>query len=254
MSCTECTTHACVSGAELPDGCTSHLAGADARERAVHFYNESENNAVVQASATTIEASIPGHWPRIRELVFFARTLGAKRIGIASCITFADEAKLLADILEDAGFETVSAICRIGSVTREEAGLVDDSDDRAQRVTCNPYMQADVLNEAHTDFNIIVGLCLGHDMLFTGRSEAWVTTLEIKDQSTKHERRLAASLKHYRAIEQLRQDLYDAALADSIGGCGSQLAAAQGVMGASEDQLLSMAHEAGLLLSRYGLQ
>ena len=38
-------------------------------------------------------------------------------------------------------------------------------------------MQAKLLNKAHTDINIIVGLCVGDDIIFTSESHAPVTTL-----------------------------------------------------------------------------
>ena len=31
---------------------------------------------------------------------------------------------------------------------------------------CNPIFQAKMLNEAKTDLNVVVGLCVGHDSLF----------------------------------------------------------------------------------------
>jgi uncharacterized metal-binding protein len=41
-------------------------------------------------------------------------------------------------------------------------------------------------NRAETGVNVIVGLCLGHDMLFTKHSKAPVTTLVCKDRVTGH--------------------------------------------------------------------
>ena len=32
--------------------------------------------------------------------------------------------------------------------------------------------------------NIVLGLCVGHDMLFTKNSNAYVTTLSVKDRMT----------------------------------------------------------------------
>lgn len=43
-----------------------------------------------------------------------------------------------------------------------------------------------VLNDLQTDLNIIVGLCIGHDILFTKYSEAPVTTFIVKDRVTGH--------------------------------------------------------------------
>jgi uncharacterized metal-binding protein len=45
---------------------------------------------------------------------------------------------------------------------------------------------AKLLNRAETDMNVIVGLCVGHDMLFSKYSEAPVTTMVVKDRVTGH--------------------------------------------------------------------
>ena len=51
---------------------------------------------------------------------------------------------------------------------------------------CNPLLQAEILNQRGTDFNLLIGLCVGHDMLFTQASQAPVTTLIVKDRLTGH--------------------------------------------------------------------
>ncbi len=51
---------------------------------------------------------------------------------------------------------------------------------------CNPIGQALVLNKEKTDLNIILGLCIGHDILFTQHSAAPVTTLAVKDRVLAH--------------------------------------------------------------------
>ena len=53
-------------------------------------------------------------------------------------------------------------------------------------MTCNPAAQALLLNKAKTDMNIIVGLCVGHDITFTHLSKAPVTTFIAKDRSNPH--------------------------------------------------------------------
>ena len=49
-------------------------------------------------------------------------------------------------------------------------------------VICNPVGQAAILNRAGTELNLLVGLCLGHDMLFNKHSAAPVTTVIVKDR------------------------------------------------------------------------
>lgn len=51
---------------------------------------------------------------------------------------------------------------------------------------CNPIGQAVILNKKKTDLNIILGLCIGHDILFTKYSQAPVTTLAVKDRVLAH--------------------------------------------------------------------
>ena len=42
------------------------------------------------------------------------------------------------------------------------------------------------LNKEKTDFNIALGLCVGHDTLFFKHSEAQVTVLAVKDRVLAH--------------------------------------------------------------------
>lgn len=51
---------------------------------------------------------------------------------------------------------------------------------------CNPIAQAMLLNEQKTQFNIALGLCVGHDSMFCKYSDALVTTLVAKDRVTGH--------------------------------------------------------------------
>ena len=52
-----------------------------------------------------------------------------------------------------------------------------------EHVICNPLGQAELLNRIGTDINVIVGLCMGADCVFTKASKAPVTTLFVKDRS-----------------------------------------------------------------------
>jgi len=69
-----------------------------------------------------------------------------------------------------------------------ELGLAESNKVRPDTFepACNPVAQAKLLNRAQTEMNIIVGLCVGHDMLFSKYSEAPVTTLVVKDRVTGH--------------------------------------------------------------------
>jgi len=127
--------------------------------------------------------------PRIKELIEFSKLLKIRKIGIAFCAGLRDEAARLTAILEDQGFETASALCKCGGVDKTLMGIAEQDKIRGPEkfeAGCNPLLQAELLNNAETEVNVIVGLCLGHDMLFTMNSKAPVTTLIVKDRLLGH--------------------------------------------------------------------
>ena len=69
----------------------------------------------------------------------------------------------------------------MGSEGREIIGI-----ENCNVPMCNPIAQAKLLNEEKTDFNIVLGLCVGHDTLFFKSSEAPVTVLAVKDRALAH--------------------------------------------------------------------
>ncbi|MFW6131676.1 MAG: DUF1847 domain-containing protein [Candidatus Aminicenantaceae bacterium] len=127
--------------------------------------------------------------PRIKEITTFAKRINAEKLGIAFCSGLSDEAERASSILEGHGFQICSAVCTCGAI--DKSALDIPSHYRLKKendfeAACNPLLQAEVLNVSETDFNIIIGLCVGHDMLFTQNSKAPVTTLIVKDRFTGH--------------------------------------------------------------------
>jgi uncharacterized metal-binding protein len=116
----------------------------------------------------------------------FSRRMGFHKIGIATCVGLIEESRILARILRKNGFEVYGAVCKIGSFLKADVGVSQDDMTRTGAVMCNPIMQAEVLNQAGTDFNVVMGLCVGHDSLFYKYSEALVTTLVAKDRVLAH--------------------------------------------------------------------
>ncbi len=51
---------------------------------------------------------------------------------------------------------------------------------------CNPIGQAKIFAECGTDFNVVLGLCVGHDSLFFKYSEVPTTVLAVKDRVLGH--------------------------------------------------------------------
>ncbi len=112
---------------------------------------------------------------RIEEILNFARGINFKRLGIAYCIIFSHEAQILKEYFSKY-FDVNTVDCQYGKITKKEI-LGGDSN----RIMCNPAGQADFLNKHNTELNISVGLCVGHDMIFSKKSDGLVTNLFDKD-------------------------------------------------------------------------
>ena len=112
---------------------------------------------------------------RIEEILNFARGMNITRLGIAHCITFSHEADVLEKYFSKY-FKVYTVGCKHGKVRKKEI-LGGDSG----RVMCNPAGQAEFLNNYKTELNISMGLCVGHDMIFSKKSTGLVTNLFDKD-------------------------------------------------------------------------
>jgi len=126
--------------------------------------------------------------PRVQEICEFAKKMGYKKLGVAFCAGLYSEARALTNILKVQGFEVVSVVCKTGCTPKEAIGLKESEKIRIGEFEpmCSPIIQATLLNEEKTDFNIMVGLCVGHDSLFFKYTEAPTTVLISKDRVLAH--------------------------------------------------------------------
>lgn len=182
-TCVDCGTQNCkLKNRTYPEFClTTHLEDSD-MEWALERYEEGRNKEIMIASA---EVEYEGYcqWTRVQEIMEFARKINARKIGIANCIGLINEARIFARILRANGFEVYSVICKVAGKPKSSVGIpaVCESIGAAM---CNPILQARLLNNAQTDLNVVIGLCVGHDSLFYKYSDAYVTTLVTKDRVT----------------------------------------------------------------------
>ena len=126
--------------------------------------------------------------PRVQEICELAKKMGYKKLGVAFCGGLASEARVLFDILKAHGFDIVSVSCKTGCTDKTDIGVEESAKTKAgsHESMCSPIAQAVLLNEEKTDFNIMVGLCVGHDSLFLKYSEAFTTVLVAKDRVLAH--------------------------------------------------------------------
>jgi len=151
---------------------------------------------------------------RVEEVIEFSQRMGYKKLGIAFCSGLQNEARLLTDIVEKRGFEVASVSCEAGALSVEQVGIGKDekfagSAYNNRLAPCSGIVQAKILNAEETDFNVVIGLCVGQDYLFFKYSDVPGTVLVAKDRVLGHNpvAALHQSKAYYHRL--LRSDMED---------------------------------------------
>lgn len=186
-TCASCQIHACVSGEKekMPKNCP--MKNEQLMERAKREYGKPEYHDFYKNSCL-VESEGYCQWPRVKEVAEFCKKNGFQKIGVAFCTGLRQEAKVACEIFRSYGLEVVSVMCKTGSLPKETVGVREEEKVRpgTREVMCNPVAQAMLLNEEKTQFNVVIGLCVGHDSMFYKYSEAMCTTLVTKDRVLAH--------------------------------------------------------------------
>ena len=183
------TVRACRQGesdTRGPGFCPSKV-DTEGLDEAQALYDDPETHRIARTAAL-VESEGYCRWTRVEEICAFAKKLGFRKIGIATCISMVDLARTLSGILESHGFEVASVACKNGGVPKEQLGLRDEEKIRpgTHESMCNPISQAELLNRAGCELNVVLGLCVGHDSLFFRHSRGLATTLVAKDRVLAH--------------------------------------------------------------------
>jgi uncharacterized metal-binding protein len=188
FSCSDCDSRNCYRNeAAFPKECATikNPAGTKATRK---LYQSDSAEAKLLKAAGEVEAEFYGRMTRIEETVTLAKKMGYQKIGIASCLALMNEATIFADCLRSAELEPKTVICKVGSIDKCELGVADEMKllPGHKEATCNPVLQAQILNKWGSDMNVVMGLCVGHDCLFNLNSAAPTTTLVVKDRVLGH--------------------------------------------------------------------
>lgn len=187
-SCSECGIRNCYRRDKTyPPFCLTGKFAAAAEETRKLYRSNGIDGRIARAAAE-IEGEYYGRLTRLEETIRFARKLGVKKLGIASCIGLLDEASLYAKIVRTAGIDTQTVICKVGAIDKTRIGIPEELKvcPGCNESCCNPALQARILNEWGADLNVLVGLCVGHDAIFNRHSEAPVVTFIVKDRVLGH--------------------------------------------------------------------
>ena len=165
MSCVDCAVRNCEFLDRMyPDFCLTAELTDEQVEEVLQCYAQTDNKQAMIAAA---EVESEGYCKdcRVEEVINFAKKINAKKLGIATCVGLLRESKTLAKILRNHGFEVYGVACKVGAIPKTSVGI-DQKCEELGVSMCNPIMQAKLLNQAETDLNLVMGLCVGHDSLF----------------------------------------------------------------------------------------
>jgi len=183
IPCHRCKTSACLS--HYPDGVPEYCLANDhwdTIQGTRQKYREPEIGKMHLAVAGNLKRA-NRNWPKVREAIEFALSMGYQKVGIAVCVALMREAAEFARFLNHAGLEVHSASCLVGGLTPEDTGVPLEYIS-GRGISCNPVAQAEILNQIGTELNYVYGLCTGHDTLFVMHSNAPVTFVVAKDMAT----------------------------------------------------------------------
>jgi len=172
----------------FPKYCLTTATDRTELETVEELYRNDPEDSVLARSSAEIEGAYYGKLTRVEEIIVFAKKIGAKKIGIATCLGLVNESKIFAQVIEAKGLQSFGVVCKVSSTDKTVIGIPE-----ALKVhpgsfesMCNPILQAKLMAKEKTDLNVLVGLCVGHDSLFIKYSHAPVTVLLTKDRVLAH--------------------------------------------------------------------
>ncbi|MFC2068373.1 DUF1847 domain-containing protein [Chloroflexota bacterium] len=201
MQCSRCTVQVCTvdsSGKLLPGDAPSWCPmknKADVIQKAMAKHTDEDHKIAHTAAVVESEAYIRETWglrplaTRVLEIVNFAKKMGFKKIGLASCFACMWEARVIANIFINRDFIVVARYCKILEVKntsflgiKEEETLVPGG----FQSMCNPIAQVDCLVDSGCELIVAFGQCTGHDALSGKFSRVPFTLLGGKDRVLAH--------------------------------------------------------------------
>lgn len=191
FSCSHCGVTACKSREEgkYPDFCLTANVDQELLDEVMHIYKTNKKVRTIAKTAAEIEGMFYGQKTRVEEVIEFIKRTGVKKVGIATCVGLIQEARMFTKILDKYGINYYVVGCKVGAIDKTEIGVPEElklNRGCGHESMCNPILQAKILNQQKTDFNIVIGLCVGHDTLFTMYAKAPTTTLIAKDRVLAH--------------------------------------------------------------------
>ncbi len=173
MDCTKCSTKGCRVATPCQDHSGEYL----------DRYQTPEIQVVTQSASALIDNGRAGTLSRLQEIIEYMKLRGYAKIGCAYCYGMEKDAAQLRKILAAEGFQPHMVSCTVDQVLEKQL----DPNKTKNTVSCNPLGQAQQLNRLGVEFTLLMGLCLGHDILLQKNLVMDFTTFVVKDRVYSHQ-------------------------------------------------------------------
>ena len=163
-SCSDCAVVNCSKhDRQYPEFCLTTQLEKHELDEVVDLYNNDPLVRKIAQAFAEVEGAFYGRYTRVEEFMEFSRRIGARKIGIATCVGLINESRILSKILRFNGFEVYGVACKVGAVDKKAIGIGQEFIMKEGESICNPILQAKLLEKAGTELNVVIGLCLGHN-------------------------------------------------------------------------------------------
>ncbi len=176
MNCTTCDDKVC---RKQQSSCNREIFD---KTEVISEYQEVSNSEIVKAAAELVDSGRAGTLSRIQEIIEFSKLMNYQKIGIAYCYGMEQQAKAIETLLRDEWFDVSAVSCSIGGLKQSEVNAASC----IHKVSCNPLGQAEQLNAENVDLTLVVGICMGHDIILNRNLQMDFTTFVVKDRKFNH--------------------------------------------------------------------
>ncbi|MFA5973504.1 MAG: DUF1847 domain-containing protein [Lentimicrobiaceae bacterium] len=152
------------------------------KEEVISQCKQTTTSEIVEAAAELVDFGRAGSLSRVEEIREFAATMNYKTLGLAYCYSTEQYANAIETVLNDKGFDVSAVSCSVGGLKQSEV----NSASYIHTVSFNPLGQAEQLNTEKVDLALVVGKCMGHDILLNRNLGMDFTTLVVKDRKYNH--------------------------------------------------------------------
>lgn len=180
----ECLCSECVIIKQGLETCLLVRSYSGDRDRAIAVYKSVPFVKNILEAFTRLLGRGGSKWPRLRHILEFCLASGIQKVGIGCCSLFLKEAHFVKHYLSVKDIQSIVVCCKIGGIQLKDIDINCDS--VSEYFLCNPVGQIQIFNSQNTELNLMMGLCIGHDIIFSEMSNAPVTTLFIKEHKSGH--------------------------------------------------------------------